>query len=362
MMFGRHLVKTWSRTQATVALSSAEAELYASVKGAAEAMGVTSLLGDFGVSIGCQLLGDASVALGIIRRHGLGRLRHVDTPFLWVQEAAAQKRVAFDKVSGSVNPADGQTKYVNKELLDRYAVLTHTKFMSDANAFGFTINATIAGAASQGEHWEFDGARAGHDLPLDGVARDPLVHHPPCAGPRGGHHVRGRLHRGAHHGGEGRGARSAGAGSTEVLGNAQGCVGSSDLVDRFGRCSNDAVEVAVGNARNGARVGSTDDKDCNTTQRAAAGTLESPQRPVSSVGIHDLLLNSPDKCHGSSARALDCILALAEQTGRRGDLQVWSRDDLASSTYRSSSNNGPEWKAVAGRVTLEKQTNRIIEA
>ena len=58
----------------------------------------------------CAVLGDASAALGIIRRVGLGRTRHVDTAWLWVQEKNAEKQIKYDKICGSSNPADLMTK------------------------------------------------------------------------------------------------------------------------------------------------------------------------------------------------------------------------------------------------------------
>ena len=49
---GTHLIKSWSRTQATAALSSAEAELYASIRGSAETLGIKAILKDFGQDMG----------------------------------------------------------------------------------------------------------------------------------------------------------------------------------------------------------------------------------------------------------------------------------------------------------------------
>ena len=69
---------SWSSTQAIVALSSAEAELYALTKGAAQALGVMSLLADFGVELTGAMHTDASAAIGIIRRKGLGKMRDLN--------------------------------------------------------------------------------------------------------------------------------------------------------------------------------------------------------------------------------------------------------------------------------------------
>ena len=46
---GWHTVKSWSTTQATVAMSSGESELYSLTKGAAQALGLTALAADLGI-------------------------------------------------------------------------------------------------------------------------------------------------------------------------------------------------------------------------------------------------------------------------------------------------------------------------
>jgi len=47
LRFGKHIIKTWARTQATMATSSGEAELYAAIKGSSEVLGAKSLMEDF---------------------------------------------------------------------------------------------------------------------------------------------------------------------------------------------------------------------------------------------------------------------------------------------------------------------------
>ena len=61
--------------------------------------------------------GDASAAMGIAQRKGLGRVRHIDTQTLWVQEAVRGKRVGLEKVEGTKNPADLMTKAVDGQTL-----------------------------------------------------------------------------------------------------------------------------------------------------------------------------------------------------------------------------------------------------
>ena len=63
VMWGRSCVKSWSKTQDTVALSSGEAEFYGIVKGATQGIGMRSLLADMGAQVGIKAMTDSS-ALG----------------------------------------------------------------------------------------------------------------------------------------------------------------------------------------------------------------------------------------------------------------------------------------------------------
>ena len=78
-MRGAHVLKTWCGTQATVALSSAEAELVSLVRGAAEGLGLQSLAGDLGHEARLRVRVDSSAAIGICSRTGVGKVRHLDT-------------------------------------------------------------------------------------------------------------------------------------------------------------------------------------------------------------------------------------------------------------------------------------------
>ena len=90
MWHGSHLLKVWAKTQHAIALSSAEAELYAAVHGTAEAMGMQSLMKDLGMSSTVNVGMDASAALGLINRQGLGKARHIETQWLCIQQATRE--------------------------------------------------------------------------------------------------------------------------------------------------------------------------------------------------------------------------------------------------------------------------------
>ena len=110
-------IKSWSSTQSTPALSSGEAEYYSLVKSAAEALGVQALALDLGWSFGLDLFVDATAAQGIAARTGLGRVRHMETRVLWVQQALREGKFRIRRVDGKKNPSDILTKPLSAEFM-----------------------------------------------------------------------------------------------------------------------------------------------------------------------------------------------------------------------------------------------------
>ena len=97
------MLKFWSKTQAVAALSSAEAELGAAVKASQEVLGMTSLWKDVGETTWRHVMEDASAEIGIIRPMVLGKVRHLNMSWLWVQEKEASRELQYHKVKGSDN-------------------------------------------------------------------------------------------------------------------------------------------------------------------------------------------------------------------------------------------------------------------
>ena len=113
MMVGHHVIKTWSATQATVSLSSGEAEFYGVVRAAGIALGHRSLLADLGLALPCRVWTDSSAAMGISARQGLGKMRHIECHTLWIQQRLRFGDFELRKIRGEVNPADLFTKYID---------------------------------------------------------------------------------------------------------------------------------------------------------------------------------------------------------------------------------------------------------
>ena len=119
-MSGQHPIKHWSLTQTTIALSSGEAELSGICRGASIALGLQSIAKDLGINLQLEILTDATAAIGICRRRGLGKIRHLHTADLWVQDRLKTGDFTLTKVPGSDNPADILTKHVTKDVMMKH--------------------------------------------------------------------------------------------------------------------------------------------------------------------------------------------------------------------------------------------------
>ena len=98
VIVGGIAVKSWSRTQRGQSLSSAEAEYYAIVTGVAEALAVQALAEEVGWKMSVRVHTDSSAAKAVSSRRGLGKLRHIELKYLWVQELVQEQRIAIKKI------------------------------------------------------------------------------------------------------------------------------------------------------------------------------------------------------------------------------------------------------------------------
>ena len=123
-MLGEHAIKTWSVTQAVIALSSGEAEYYGIVKGASAGLGVCSVLADLGVvsktPTKLVIHTDSSAAKGISSRRGLGKVRHIEVNQLWIQDRVNSGEIEVRKVTGASNIADALTKHAEHDMLRKH--------------------------------------------------------------------------------------------------------------------------------------------------------------------------------------------------------------------------------------------------
>ena len=109
-VLGGGVLKSWSSTHGSIAMSSGEAEYYAMVKAAAEGLAIQAVVLHLGYDLKLRLWVDATCAKSIASCTGLGKVRHMEVKYLWAQEAHKKRRFAIAKIAGDKNPSDINTK------------------------------------------------------------------------------------------------------------------------------------------------------------------------------------------------------------------------------------------------------------
>lgn len=85
---------------------------------------------DLGEDVKIVLRSDSSAALGIGGRQGLGKLRRLETGYLWLQDVLAQRRLSIRKVKGLDNPADLGTKHLKIEDIEKHLTFLDFSFQN----------------------------------------------------------------------------------------------------------------------------------------------------------------------------------------------------------------------------------------
>ena len=106
LLLGNHVLKTWSATQASLALSSGEAKFYGVFIGVGIGLGQAALFNNIGIKLPLRVWTDSSAAVGLCGRQSLGKLRHVACQTLVVQQRVLRGDFELHKVKGEVIPAD----------------------------------------------------------------------------------------------------------------------------------------------------------------------------------------------------------------------------------------------------------------
>ena len=123
LMHGCHLLGFWSRTQQTVSLSSCEAEINALIKLGVEGLGLRNLIrhcGNPGVEL--RLHTDASAAVGVCRRFGSGKQKHLSIKQLWAQEKVDTGDFDILKIPRERNMSDLLTHHPSRLELEKFLV------------------------------------------------------------------------------------------------------------------------------------------------------------------------------------------------------------------------------------------------
>ena len=114
VQLGSHTIETWSVNQQVVSLSSADGEFYAIGSGWAHTQ--TRLAGNPSYHV-ARICTDSDAARGMIHRVGCGRVRHLQTRYLWHQHALREGQFNVVRCGTKENPSDLGMKVLEREAM-----------------------------------------------------------------------------------------------------------------------------------------------------------------------------------------------------------------------------------------------------
>ena len=105
---------------------------------------------EWGITADLVVKSDAVAAIGMVKRQGLGRIRHLAVADLWIQQKAKRGEVHYYKLEGSRNVSDILTKPVETEVLDRHMANMGFEFRSGRNELTPDFNGDEGGLIDGG--------------------------------------------------------------------------------------------------------------------------------------------------------------------------------------------------------------------
>ena len=128
---GDCLLYSYTRRQTVIAQSSAEAEFYATASGVSEGILLRKVLAFFGLPLGLRVLTDSAANNAMAHRLGVGKVRHLETKVLWLQQLVYQGLLTMTWRAGRFNNADLGTKVLQKarflELVEKAGLRDRAK-------------------------------------------------------------------------------------------------------------------------------------------------------------------------------------------------------------------------------------------
>ena len=121
MLLGSHSLKAYTRKQKIIARCSAEAELCAAELRASESIGVVSLLKDLGYEMKPVFAIDAKATEHILHRQEIGRLKHIDVAYLWMQDEVRSMWLRVRRVKCEEHVANLGTRPLSKAVFETHS-------------------------------------------------------------------------------------------------------------------------------------------------------------------------------------------------------------------------------------------------
>ena len=70
-----------------------------------------------GLQLTPVIRGDSSAAHGILARRGAGKVKHLETKQMWLQDVVRQGKLTLEKVPRNINPADLLTHHSTRQVM-----------------------------------------------------------------------------------------------------------------------------------------------------------------------------------------------------------------------------------------------------
>ena len=98
--------------------------------------GVQSMMCDLGFAVKPVLAIDAKATEHILHRQGIGKLKHTDVAYLWVQDEIRSQRLRVRRVRIEENVADLGTKPLSKAVIAKHCLALGCANMDEENVYG----------------------------------------------------------------------------------------------------------------------------------------------------------------------------------------------------------------------------------
>ena len=126
--YGLHTWDCYSDTQATIALSSAESEFYATGSATARGLQCKVYLSETERLCELDVYSDSTAARGMCQRTGVGKVRHLELRFLWIQERLRLKAFRLNKETTEEMTVDILTKYCQWPQIEQHCATLNLRF------------------------------------------------------------------------------------------------------------------------------------------------------------------------------------------------------------------------------------------
>lgn len=149
LFHGRNALENWSYTQKEQSVPSGESEYKGALQTAARVLFMASvLMKDYRVKQITEFyVGmDSSAAKAIAGRVGLGKLKHLDTAYLWPRQMVRTRRVILRKLDTKYNTGDLMTKHLAKERMEFLLERAGYTYVDEVSRFAIKL---VDGAAQK---------------------------------------------------------------------------------------------------------------------------------------------------------------------------------------------------------------------